>query len=483
MKKIVFAYIIVLAFGFTSCEKQLEENPPARFKVETLNKNIAEALVIGTYEPLARSRGRLWESFLTVTLEKMAEYGKGRNAVDNADRYNFPLVYNTFRDPWITFYTAIGRANMLIQNLEADKNLPEAVRNAYRGEAKFVRAVCYYTLIRLYGDVPMRLKPIEDYLDTGTPLSKEAAVYAQIIADLQDAEAVLPTTYPESKAGRATSGAAKTMLADIYLTRKDYSNARSKAFEVMTNATTVYKYELVRDLNTLFSPTLATNSEDVFSIKFSQSPNLGSFLPTNAADANAKEAGFAARGISAIAVLNTPLISGWSTSDLRRGFNLYNSYTINGVVRPAIIPAPSIFRLGKYKDPGATEETASGNDFYLYRYADVLLIFAEAENMLNGAPTPASYEAINKVRRRGYGFNINTPNSTSDLPAGLTKEQFDDLVFRERGYEFMFEGKRWFDIKRTGRTTSVISAAGKPVPASLTIPLPDIETQNNPALK
>src|SRR5687768_12212357 len=110
MKKNIYIICIglVLFVGMAGCKKQLEENPPARFKIETLNKNLAEALVIGAYEPLARSRGRLWESALGVNLEKLAEYGKGPAAVDNVDRYNFELAYNGFADGWRTFYTAIG---------------------------------------------------------------------------------------------------------------------------------------------------------------------------------------------------------------------------------------------------------------------------------------------------------------------------------------------------------------------------------------
>ena len=483
MKKSLTIYITLLfLLAFTGCKKQLEEAPESQFAVGTLNKSVAEALVIGAYEPLSRSRGRLWESFLTVKLETMAEYGKGSAAVDNTDLYKFDLVYNLWGNTWVTFYTAIGRANALVKTLETDQNLTVADRNAYRGEAKFIRAACYYALVRLYGSVPMRLTPIDNYLETGTPLSTEAQVYTQIISDLTDCEAVLPVSYIETSAGRATSGAASTMLADVYLTTKNYDLAKTASLKVMNNVA-INKYALVKDLNTLYSPTLATNTEDIFSIKFSQSVGLGSFLPTNAADGNAKAAGFAARGIFALAVLNTPLISGWDNNDQRKKFNLYNSYTINGVVKPATIAAPSIYRLGKYKDPGATEETAAGNDFYLYRYADVLLIFAEAENMLNATPTTAAYDAINKVRRRGYGFDINTVNIISDLPAGLTKTQFDDFVFRERGYEFMFEAKRWFDMKRTGRAVAFATAAGKPAPTALTLRLPDIETANNSALK
>ncbi len=183
-----------------------------------------------------------------------------------------------------------------------------------------------------------------------------------------------------------------------------------------------------------------------------------------------------------------PLISGWDNNDLRKKFSLYTNYIINGVLTNAEVE-PGIYdtRMGKYKDPNAPIDTGNGNDFYFYRYADVLLIFAEAENKLNGA-NAAAYEAINKVRRRAFGVNINNPSATADLPAGLTQIEFDDMVFRERGYEFIGEAKRWFDMARTGRTAQVISAARalipspnrKPTPTKLLFSLPDVELQNNP---
>lgn len=144
-------------------------------------------------------------------------------------------------------------------------------------------------------------------------------------------------------------------------------------------------------------------------------------------------------------------------------------------------------RMGKYKDPNAPIDTGNGNDFYLLRFADVLLIFAEAENKLNGANT-AAYEAINQVRRRAFGLPIATPSAVSDLAVGLSSTEFDEMVFRERGYEFIGEDKRWFDRVRTGRVDQQLSAvrvampnpARKPTPAKLLFALPDVELQNNP---
>jgi hypothetical protein len=183
-----------------------------------------------------------------------------------------------------------------------------------------------------------------------------------------------------------------------------------------------------------------------------------------------------------------PLIKNWDTADQRRKFSLYNNYLINGVLTAAEIE-PGIYdlRMGKYKDPNAPIDTGNGNDFYFYRYADALLIFAEADNKLNG-PTTAALDAVNKIRRRAYGLNINNSSPAIDLPASLNQNQLDSLIFRERGYEFIGEAKRWFDMVRTGRAVQLItdvraampSPARKPIPTKFLFALPDVELQNNP---
>jgi hypothetical protein len=234
---------------------------------------------------------------------------------------------------------------------------------------------------------------------------------------------------------------------------------------------------------------LPTNAEDIFSLKFSQVVDQGGFLASYYADARAKAAGFSVNGNAfGGAISKAPLISNWDNKDLRKGFNLYNSYLINGVLTNAVVEAGNYdLRFGKYRDPQAPIDTGNGNDFYFYRYADVLLIFAEAENKING-PTIEAYEAINKVRRRGYGVDINSPSALADLTPALNAQQFDDMVFRERGYEFMAECKRWFDMVRTGRAVQVVAEVRaqitnkgrKPEPTRLIFLIPDVEIQSNP---
>lgn len=176
------------------------------------------------------------------------------------------------------------------------------------------------------------------------------------------------------------------------------------------------------------------------------------------------------RGVTSIAGGNEPLI-------VIDGIPLFNQDTqgLNGL---ASINPSDIASIEILKD--APTETAAGNDFYRYRYADVLLIFAESENQLNG-PTAQVYSIIDRVSRRGYGLNIAIPSDLADLPSELSQNEFDDLVLQARSYEFFFEGKRWFDLKRKERLAELAVAAGKKIPMAHFWPFPDVEILNSPA--
>lgn len=480
-----------LLLSTTGCEDLLEEKPKATISLGDLNPVLLDQTIIGIYEPLTRSRGRLWESRLGLAIELMSEYADGGGSQKSYSDYNHVQNSpNIIAESWTTIYDAVGKANLLIANLDANTSLADEIKNKAYGEAYFVRALCYFNIARVWGKAPLRLKPIVNSNDVALPLSEVTEIYEAVIKDLKFAELNLPPTVPSAQAGRATAGAAKVMLADVYLTMKDYTNARDKAKEVIDNKA-LYKYELEPSLATLYSPTLPTNSEDVFSLKFSQVVEGGSFWASYWADSRAKAAGYSVSGNKFGGIISkAPLIQGWDQNDLRRKFSLYDSYIINGVVTKAEVDANNYdLRMGKYKDPNAPADTGNGNDFYFYRYADALLIFAEAENLLNG---PANaYAAINQVRRRAYGLNLSVPSAVADLPAGLTQAQFDDMVLRERGYEFIGECKRWFDLVRKGKVEQFVSEvravittpARKPTPSKYVFGIPDVELQNNPLAK
>ena len=476
-----FIFLLLLSLiMFTSCEKFLEENPKSLINFNKFDEDLVESAAIGLYEPLTRSRGRLWESHYMAQLTSLGEYTHSRiSGIDTKlCEYDFENRHSWSDNAWPRFYEAIARVNILIKQLEGNVDIPEEIINEVLGEARFIRGTCYYHLVRGWGKVPLRLEPVTYVSNSGLPLAEIDDVYDQIISDIQFAANNLPVR--TSKIGRATSGAAKTELADIYLTLGRYSDARSLAKEIMDNHET-YGYNLVPSLAVLFSPQAPTNSEDIFSIKFSQFKALGSFLPTYFAP-RSNPSGMAARGLEFIGITDSAvLIKNWDDKDLRKNWNLLNYYVDNGDTTHIVISKPNKYVFGKYRDPDEPEETAGGNDVYLYRYADVLLIFAETENLING-PTADAYEAVNMIRRRAYGVSVDSPTPEVDLPAGLSQSEFDDMVFRERGYEFMAEGKRWYDLVRTGRWQTIIPEAGKKLPTSLYWPLPPKEILYNDGL-
>ncbi len=506
MKKIDKIKLLSLLFLviLVGCSEFLEENPTTQYNFEEYNNTNIESYVIGAYEPLTRSRGRLWESNLMIALTLLEESSNGQinsQPLVNFANYKFsqaePNTYRGYEDAWTTFYESIGRANAILKGLEGQNSVSEKPRKEFIGELTFIRAICYYNLVRCFGSIPLRLNP-PIFPDPGQPLEPIDNVYKQIINDLKIAEANLPAKNP--KVGRATAGAAKVALADVYLTIKEYSLASAKANEVITNAGT-YGYSLVSKFSDIFSPTTFTNTEDVFSIKFSKAIGFGNFITATLApngftelvgtatvNRTNRDAGISSpNGLSRVgADIASPLIANWNNSDLRKSWTIYDKIVIGTrTLTPTNFPTKCEFFYGKYRDPDQIEETAAGNDFYLYRYADALLIFAEAENMAKSAPTPEAYNALNSIRRRAYGVPLNAPSALADAPAGLSVQAFDDFIFQERGYEFMEEGKRWFDLVRTGRWKTFIPAAGKTLPADNVTnwPIPNVELQNNPALK
>ena len=467
---------------FNSCESFLREEPQGVVELDKLDESIVESLIVGMYEPLTRSRGRLWESHWGRALMLLEECTVSRlSDMTEIANYHFNTVPLLVSSGWPTIYESIARANSLLNALEKnqDQDLDEKIKKGAISEASFIRAFAYYQLVRIYGKVPLRLEPVKNPDDMDLPVSDESEIYEQIISDLLIAEKNLPAQTDNK--GRATQGAAKTILADVYLTLGRYEDARNMAQEIIDNKDE-YGYDLISSLDLLYSPTSATNNEDIFSLKFSRVVGQGSFLAAYAAPLSHPEVAAARAFENFAANSNAPLLRDWDNNDKRKALNIYNKATVDGELIDIEMAGDYSYIYGKQRDPEEPEETASGVDYYMYRYADVLLIFAEGENLING-PTADAYEAVNKVRRRAYGVNMNTTDLQVDLPSGLSQEQFDSLLFRERGYEFMFEGKRWYDLKRTGRWKTVIPAAGKDLPTTLDWPFPTSESLYNDAIE
>lgn len=458
----------------TGCKTMLDENPNDRLFSGSFYKTQADAnsATNAIYVPLNDN----YSSRYSYQFTAMEDYSSAQGAYLPYTQYvmngsTIAKVEQIFQK----FYQVINFANLAIKYIPFIE-MDNANKNALLGEAHFLRALAYRNLVISWGGVPIRSEPTETIENaSGGGRSTVAEVYNFIIKDLEFAEANLPPT--QSLVGKPTKWTAKTMLADVYLTNEKWAEARDKADEVINSGV----YSLVpiaqaSDFEKIFGPTAITSSEDVFSIQYSRthgSPMADYYAMPNSA--------YAVTGFGTFFGLTTyPLLRDWDKKDLRYQFNIYTSYPDKSgkIVQNS---ASQPLRFGKFKDSGYAP--GHGNNFPIYRYPDALFIYAEAANQVNGGPTNLALERLNMVHRRAYGYNSNVP-SPIDFTSAIapTATSFRDLIMRERAYEFLCEGKRWFDLIRTRTVKHVIKESkGIDIPDYfLLFPIPQQEIDNNP---
>ena len=354
---------------------------------------------------------------------------------------------------WEEHYTAINRANVVIDKVTDANWLDEQSRQNYVGEARFLRGLMYFNLVRYFGGVPIVL---HDGEGEGAPRNTIDEVFAQIIEDFTAAES-LPANY-STRDSKASSLAASALLSKVYLewaqTITDQSKANGKAFyqKAIAYADKVIssgKYKLLDKFIDNWSVDKKNGPEHIFSIEHDRSVN-GNVTG---------HCTFATNWSNSEPVLlatSDRYYEQTDPKDQRRDGSwakrIYNPNTGTDFVF-------DIPRFRKYIDSlNYANPASSGNaagqstNTTVIRYAEVLLIKAEAENELNG-PTDAAYDAINQVRRRAYWSpynNVqNTPSDGSDLElSGLSQNEFREKLREERCLEFVLEGHRWFDLKR-----------------------------------
>lgn len=462
-----FLLIVVLA----SCNKLLVEKPKT-VAVETFY-NTAQEIESATnaiYQPL-RSNNMV-EQIVILDAHTDWGYGRGSRADYNAMQGFNAANVNNAGARWNTFYLAIRNANLVIQNAPNGSSIsPEAV-NRNVGEAKFLRAFSYFQLVRNWGGIPLRTE--ENMTERDLAKSSVDEVYSLIVADLKYAESNLPEV--QTLVGKPTKYAAKTMLADVYLTLGKYSEAASEAGDVIQSN----KYSLVpvtgkHDFQwNLFGPTVVTTPEEIFYFKYARQPGQGNWILwvlSHPSTGNFNFGGAYAHYSDA----TNPFYISWNDNDIRK--SLWDKIDFG--------LGPNTLVSSKYVDPDAIEkDRGAGNDLPIYRYADALLIYAEATGMASSGPTAEGMEALNKVHRRAYGKDPNAPSDVDFNISDFDKNTFRDLVLQERAYEFIFEGKRWYDLKRTGEAAEVFLATkGITIAEKAYLwPIPDSELNFNKAL-
>ncbi|MBT32263.1 MAG: RagB/SusD family nutrient uptake outer membrane protein [Thalassobius sp.] len=443
MRKI---FIIIISLGlvnfFYSCSDFLEESPEDRYVIDNFYSSgtDAEAAVAAVYQQLYDIYER--HIFLLNALPTDDE----KNGLGMPNQYLQNLEYlrhtseNQFtREMWQRNYSGIARANTAILNIP-DVNMDENLKSRLIGEAKFLRALYYFNLVRFYGDVPLLLKleSVDDALGARAPVSE---VYSQIILDLTDAENTLPDTYSESNSGRATKGAAKILLGKVYLTMHEYQQSADKLAEVIENEGT-YGYGLHEDYGDNWETATEIGQEMVFSIEFMDPPGNGNSAMILQGPKYSLPGGFSVLGLTNSNEADIPtrdLYDRFSDEDERKAATFTTDFVslIDGTVHTSTIP---IFT--KYWEEGESNPSNSDANMHVIRYADALLMYAEALNEIG--QTDKAYTFLNRVRERAF-------NSVDYNYAGLSAQEFREAVWEERRLELAMEGHRWFDLVRTGR--------------------------------
>lgn len=456
-KKISILFSVVIA-AFSSCA-DLEQDPLSSISVDTFYNTEEEltTAVNGVYE-VATEDG-FYGMFNNQSIyfnDLQTDYvksGANTNSAHIRELSNFAVsTSNIFViDSWNEHYKGINLANQLIDKVEASSNLSEDVRKRFIGEASFLRALYYFNLVRYFGDVPVVLHSTESEGRSRNTLDE---VYEQIVKDLETAEADIPASITGSD-GRATSGAATALLSKVYLvwsqtsltlSEADRKTYLQKASDYASKVINSNKYKLIDKFIDNWSVDKKNGEEHIFSIQHDRSvnPNVSGHCT------------FAMLWSDSEPVLITTSAKYWEeedANDQRRDGSwakkLYNPRTGEDFV----FKTP-LFR--KYIDSlnyAAYGNSAgqSTNTTYL-RYAEVLLIKAEAENELHG-PTDSAYNAINEIRRRAYwnpylNKELEPSDGSSVYLSGLSQDEFRKAVREEYRKEFVLEGRRWLDLVR-----------------------------------
>lgn len=474
--------IALLGVSFSSCSDFLEQNPQTDLSENDFYKtadDIASA-VNGAYSSL--QEGDIygnWYIFGEIPSDNTRNQLSGSvTTQDEFDKFYIDTQNATIANFWKAAYKVINRTNTVLGRIDGIP-IDASLANRYKLECKFIRALMYFNLVRVYGDVPLVLKEINIAESYDILREPQANVYNQIIADLKEAQA-LPVSYPAAEDGRATQGAAKALLGKVYMTLRNYTEAETILGEVVNSG----RYSLLENtpgsLNidgygSVFSPINHNSREGIFEIQFLKGGySEGSNYANNFAPENSGTNVVAVGGTGGNNVPEMDIYNAYEEGDLRRDFSMslgyYDNRKNNEWVESRYVC--------KFMDVPYQNNDAS-NNYPVIRYADVLLMYAEALNQ-NGK-TAEACRYLNMTRRRGFGYQT-TETSPVDLQT-TDKTQFERMVEQERRVELAFENHRWFDLIRTGRAVEVMKSKGFALnETNLTCPIPQKQIDVNPKL-
>ena len=458
----------------SSCNDFLELRPEYLISEGNFfkNQNDFEKALIGVYSsirPLYANSAIIYISDLTTDNTEI-QWSSPTNDEMQFDQNNVTSTNGVINGVWNTCLYTISRANTVlgkIDNVEFD----QVVKDKIKGEAMFLRALSYFYMVRIFENVPISKEVFanpEQITLADLTLKPKEEVYKVILEDLLAAEKLLPAALNADKT-RASLGTVKTLLGKVYLTTKEFDKAALKLKEVIDTK----QYSLVANYKSLFTNGNNNLAESILEVQFAVGKSIGNDFSAKFSPAITSMALFPNNQQGSGRINPTQdIMNVYETGDVRKDASvsdiipLINGTTVKG-------------RYGKkFVDYTAIATSDGGVTFTVLRYADVLLMYAEALNETGKTADALPY--LNMVRKRAALADAAITN-----PA-----DFRLAIEKERRVELLYEGHRWFDLVRTGRAQEVMQAHYKSLglnfsllPHELIFPIPQGEIDLNSKIK
>lgn len=478
---------------FVESENFFEDEDDARSVVLQLNNNLQNR---GAYN-CAIQRATIYQSPLLFGRSPWDNFSWTANGILDDTRTFQIYVSCDIGAYWINAYQGILRANNILRNVPdlSDSQISQSARQRFLGEARFHRALQYFNMVRFFGDVPLRteenytLPPAEAAELEPTAVS---SIYADlIIPDLQFAVENLPAQ--SSSSARATQGAARTLLGKVYLRlgsvvrtgafsdrsyAQDAQTYYQQAADVLGALVEAGNWSLEESYRDVFAPTRqAGNSETMIAAQFVAGQLSGTYAPS-------------VQPPSDDAQIFRPWYDAMPNT-YRKQFSTTTALVEEGDTVQVFSPP----RMNKFRE---FDGDIGSVNFPILRYADALLMYAEALNEANDGPTAAAFDAINQVRARARGDLTEDsaeegtdPEELPDLEAPMNEDDFRQAVYQEREWELFGEAHQWFDLVRTNRLFEVNQNSDYCVercrnvqqPKHKLYPIPAVVIDQNPTLE
>jgi hypothetical protein len=438
--------LILIAPG---CNNLLEPTPEGIIQLDQLftTRDGIITAVDGSYAPLINLYKGPIQQLTDLASDDVWTW---RNELD-PDLYIIQPNSTYNQNVWVPLFLGVTRANAVIDNLSNVTDFTDpAVKNAVEGQAKFIRAFYYFNLVRLFGDVPLITKQIKTRDDAEQPRTPIKDIYAQIKADLTDAIALLPATYPASagmEKGRPTTYAASALKALVHIELEEWEDVKAATAEIVKKGSLPDLYA------SNFNGTAENGPGAFFEVQYGgvaaattsalgQSWSPASFaggasmLPTDD-NMNGKGGGLSS---------GAGIVQAFEPGDLRKTVNLAGYDLVNFL--DASRPKGSLLYMNKYYNATDPRGLSTWN-YPLIRFSEILLTRAEALNEIGYVANGEALELLNQVRVKA-GLR---PIGTSEV---LNQQALREAIRKERRVELAFEGKRYFDLNRWGVLDTVI---------------------------